>query len=99
MSLFYFYFLLFFFINFGVFSYNRSWIFINFLAINALYERNERRGIPAWLLAGAGSSIAGGLIDDCLVIPQRGVIRSLNVHIAAAVASYAFRAQYPIRDQ
>ena len=42
---------------------------------------NEREGIPMELLH---------LVDAAVEIPQRGVIRSLNVHVATAVALYDF---------
>ena len=38
--------------------------------------RHEKEGIPCDLLP---------LMDSCVEIPQHGVIRSLNVHVTAAI--------------
>ncbi|KAK6293826.1 hypothetical protein J4Q44_G00361520, partial [Coregonus suidteri] len=46
---------------------------------------NEREGIPANLLQ---------LLDVCVEIPQRGVIRSLNVHVSAALLVWEYTRQY-----
>lgn len=40
---------------------------------------NERLGLVASVLA---------RVDDCVEIEQRGVVRSLNVHVSAALACY-----------
>ncbi|XP_077438327.1 tRNA (guanosine(18)-2'-O)-methyltransferase TARBP1 isoform X2 [Vanacampus margaritifer] len=45
---------------------------------------NEREGIPANLLQ---------LLDVCVEIPQRGVIRSLNVHVSAALLIWEYTRQ------
>ena len=37
----------------------------------------EKEGIPIEFLAG---------VDQCLEIPQMGIIRSLNVHVSGAIA-------------
>ena len=39
----------------------------------------ESTGVPAPLLAE---------VDACVEIPQRGLLRSLNVHVSAAIAAY-----------
>ncbi|KAL0983871.1 hypothetical protein UPYG_G00134130 [Umbra pygmaea] len=46
---------------------------------------NEREGIPANLLQ---------LLDVCVEIPQQGVIRSLNVHVSAALLVWEYTRQY-----
>ncbi|KAM9559168.1 putative methyltransferase TARBP1 [Salvelinus alpinus] len=46
---------------------------------------NEREGIPANLLQ---------LLDVCVEIPQQGVIRSLNVHVSAALLVWEYTCQY-----
>ncbi|XP_045556996.1 probable methyltransferase TARBP1 isoform X2 [Salmo salar] len=46
---------------------------------------NERQGIPANLLQ---------LLDVCVEIPQQGVIRSLNVHVSAALLVWEYTRQY-----
>ncbi|XP_051935401.1 probable methyltransferase TARBP1 isoform X1 [Hippocampus zosterae] len=45
---------------------------------------NEREGIPANLLQ---------LLDVCVEIPQQGVIRSLNVHVSAALLIWEYTRQ------
>eukprot|EP00668_Euglena_longa_P030148 GGOE01037567.1.p1 GENE.GGOE01037567.1~~GGOE01037567.1.p1 ORF type:complete len:551 (+),score=178.13 GGOE01037567.1:128-1654(+) len=44
----------------------------------------EKEGIPVDILQ---------LLDDCVEIPQFGVIRSLNVHVSAAIVMYEFTQQ------
>jgi hypothetical protein len=44
----------------------------------------EKEGLPPELL---------DLMDACVEIPQRGVVRSLNVHVSAAIAIYEFTRQ------
>lgn len=46
---------------------------------------NEREGIPANLLQ---------LLDVCVEIPQQGVIRSLNVHVSAALLIWEYTQQH-----
>lgn len=46
--------------------------------------RNEREGIPANLLQ---------MLDVCVEIPQQGVIRSLNVHVSAALLIWEYTRQ------
>ncbi|XP_062286493.1 probable methyltransferase TARBP1 [Scomber scombrus] len=46
---------------------------------------NEREGIPANLLQ---------LLDVCVEIPQQGVIRSLNVHVSAALLIWEYTRQH-----
>ena len=45
---------------------------------------NEREGVPVDLLH---------LVDEAVEIPQRGVIRSLNVHVAAAIIMHHLASQ------
>lgn len=44
----------------------------------------EKEGLPTELLA---------IMDACVEIPQLGVVRSLNVHVSAALAMYEFTRQ------
>ncbi|XP_046884752.1 probable methyltransferase TARBP1 isoform X2 [Hypomesus transpacificus] len=46
---------------------------------------NEREGIPAPLLQ---------LLDVCVEIPQQGVVRSLNVHVSAALLVWEYTRQH-----
>lgn len=46
---------------------------------------NEREGIPANLLQ---------MLDVCVEIPQQGVIRSLNVHVSAALLIWEYTRQH-----
>ncbi|KAG5266487.1 hypothetical protein AALO_G00232640 [Alosa alosa] len=46
---------------------------------------NEREGIPANLLQ---------LLDVCVEIPQRGITRSLNVHVSAALLVWEYTRQH-----
>ncbi|XP_017268494.1 probable methyltransferase TARBP1 [Kryptolebias marmoratus] len=46
---------------------------------------NEREGIPANLLQ---------MLDVCVEIPQQGVIRSLNVHVSAALLVWEYTRQH-----
>ncbi|XP_072292360.1 probable methyltransferase TARBP1 isoform X2 [Eucyclogobius newberryi] len=48
---------------------------------------NEREGIPANLLQ---------MLDVCVEIPQQGVIRSLNVHVSAALLIWEYTRQHLI---
>ncbi|XP_076022350.1 tRNA (guanosine(18)-2'-O)-methyltransferase TARBP1 [Genypterus blacodes] len=50
---------------------------------------NEREGIPANLLQ---------LLDVCVEIPQQGVIRSLNVHVSAALLIWEYTRQHLTAD-
>ena len=47
----------------------------------ALVLGREREGIDADVLS---------VLDACVVIPQKGMIRSLNVHVSASVAMAAY---------
>ncbi|XP_061692708.1 probable methyltransferase TARBP1 isoform X2 [Syngnathoides biaculeatus] len=55
-----------------------------FLEKTLLLLGNEREGIPANLLQ---------LLDVCVEIPQQGVIRSLNVHVSAALLIWEYTRQ------
>ena len=46
----------------------------------------EREGIPPHLLR---------LLDQALVIPQLGLIRSLNAHVSASIALYEYTRCHP----
>lgn len=50
-----------------------------------LFIRNEREGIPANLLQ---------MLDVCVEIPQQGIIRSLNVHVSAALLIWEYTRQH-----
>lgn len=50
--------------------------------------RNEREGISVELIH---------LLDDCVEIPQFGVIRSLNVHVSGALVMWEYTKQHLIR--
>jgi tRNA guanosine-2'-O-methyltransferase len=50
----------------------------------ALVLGGELLGIPPRLL---------GLLDVCIEIPQLGVLRSLNVHVAGAISMYEYLCQ------
>jgi tRNA G18 (ribose-2'-O)-methylase SpoU/8-oxo-dGTP pyrophosphatase MutT (NUDIX family) len=51
---------------------------------------NEIQGLPLEIFA-------SGIIDSCVEIPQSGIIRSLNVHVSAAMAVWEYvRQQLPI---
>ncbi|KAF0302385.1 putative methyltransferase TARBP1 [Amphibalanus amphitrite] len=52
----------------------------------ALVLGNEREGIPVELIH---------LLDVCVEIPQCGVVRSLNVHVAGALLLWEYRRQHP----
>lgn len=45
----------------------------------------EKHGIPANIL---------DLLDHCLEIPQKGMTRSLNVHVSAAISLYSYSCQF-----
>ena len=53
----------------------------NFPQKSVLLLGKEKEGIPAELLH---------LLDQCLVIPQLGVIRSLNAHVSASIALFEY---------
>ena len=48
------------------------------------HKRNEKEGIPVDII---------NLLDICVEIPQLGVIRSLNVHVSAAIAIWEYSKQ------
>ena len=50
----------------------------------------EREGVPVDVL---------NEVDECVVIPQQGVIRSLNVHVAASVAIFEYNRQRAMRKR
>jgi tRNA G18 (ribose-2'-O)-methylase SpoU len=47
---------------------------------------NEKSGVPVQYLP---------LMDVCVEIPQRGVIRSLNVHVSGAIAMWQYNSSLP----
>ena len=51
---------------------------------------DERKGIPAEILE---------LIDECIEIPQFGVVRSLNVHVSGALCIWQYTMQYSIKPE
>ncbi|RZF35637.1 hypothetical protein LSTR_LSTR016367 [Laodelphax striatellus] len=46
---------------------------------------NEKEGIPANMLP---------LLDACIVVPQYGLVRSLNVHVTGALFIWEYAKQY-----
>lgn len=50
---------------------------------------NEREGIPVEVIH---------LLDDCVEIPQFGVIRSLNVHVSGAVMIWEYTKQHTMTN-
>lgn len=53
--------------------------------LHLLVCRNEREGIPAEFLP---------LLDECVEIPQLGIIRSLNVHVSGALLVWEYTQQW-----
>jgi tRNA G18 (ribose-2'-O)-methylase SpoU len=51
---------------------------------------SELLGIPPRLL---------GLLDVCIEIPQLGMLRSLNVHVAGAISIYEYLCQMSDADR
>ena len=51
--------------------------------------RNEREGIPVELIHH---------VDDCVEIPQLGVVRSLNVHVSGAIVIWEYMKQHQQTD-
>ena len=49
---------------------------------------NEREGVPAEILH---------LVDDCVEIPQFGMVRSLNVHVSGSIVLWEARKQQQLR--
>lgn len=45
----------------------------------------EKQGLPVEYL---------NIVDDCVEVPQRGVIRSLNVHVCASIVLWEYTRQY-----
>jgi len=55
------------------------------LIIFYLFQKsNEKEGIPIEVIQ---------MLDICVEIPQLGVIRSLNVHVSAAIAVWEYTKQ------
>lgn len=50
-----------------------------------IIHRHEKEGIPANLI---------NLLDLAIEIPQRGVIRSLNVHVTSALFAWEYCKQH-----
>lgn len=50
-----------------------------------LLFRNEKEGIPPTLLP---------IVDICVEIPQLGLVRSLNVHVAGAIFIWEYVKQF-----
>ncbi|CAI8004823.1 Probable methyltransferase TARBP1 [Geodia barretti] len=57
----------------------------SFQPLTLLLLGNEREGIPVQLLQ---------LLDECVEIPQLGVIRSLNVHVSGALLVWEYCKQH-----
>lgn len=58
-----------------------------FKKIKKILFRDEKLGIPANLI---------GLLDVCVEIPQLGVTRSLNVHVAGATFIWEYTKQHSL---
>lgn len=52
----------------------------DYWSLSLLYS-NEREGIPVELIH---------LLDNCIEIPQWGIVRSLNVHVSGALAVWEY---------
>ncbi len=52
--------------------------------------RNEREGIPIDLIH---------MLDDCVEIPQLGVVRSLNVHVSGALFVWEYAKQHSLQTE
>lgn len=63
----------------------RCYILHSFPLFIFLPFSNEREGIPANLLQ---------MLDVCVEIPQQGIIRSLNVHVSAALLIWEYTRQH-----
>lgn len=50
---------------------------------------NEREGLPVELLQ---------MMDYCVEIPQSGIIKSLNVHIAGAICAFEYFKQHNLKN-
>lgn len=50
-----------------------------------LFYRNEKNGIPADII---------NILDCAVEIPQLGVVRSLNVHVTAAIFMWEYSKQH-----
>jgi tRNA G18 (ribose-2'-O)-methylase SpoU len=50
----------------------------------------EKEGIPVQFLH---------VVDACVEIPQKGIIRSLNVHVSGAIAIWEYTKQMAARQQ
>lgn len=53
-----------------------------------MFYRNEKDGIPANFIP---------LFNTCVEIPQVGVIRSLNVHVTAAICIWQYASQHTLK--
>lgn len=51
-------------------------------------NRSEKEGIPVDVIQ---------LLDECVEIPQLGVIRSLNVHVTGSLFLYEYAKQWLIK--
>ena len=61
---------------------------VEFPAKSLLLLGKEQQGLPADLIT---------LLDACVEIPQLGVIRSLNVHVTAALVTWEYSKQHAFR--
>eukprot|EP00117_Sycon_ciliatum_P026512 scpid11117/ scgid1471/ Probable methyltransferase TARBP1; TAR RNA-binding protein 1; TAR RNA-binding protein of 185 kDa len=65
-------------------AHSRSLEHYQFKQKTLLLLGNEREGIPVELIQ---------LMDECVEIPQLGVIRSLNVHVSGAILVWEYTKQ------
>lgn len=63
--------------------YIKFLILLLFFQFNSI-DSNEKEGIPIDVIQ---------VLDVCLEIPQLGVIRSLNVHVSAAIGVWEYTKQ------
>lgn len=68
-------------------SQSHSLLYYQFPSKCCLILGNENDGIPAEILH---------LVDDCVEIPQFGVIRSLNVHVSGSIVLWEARRQHSL---
>jgi len=71
----------------AAFSKTTKWSDVGNNEIVACYCSNEKTGIPVEILQ---------VLDVCVEIPQRGVIRSLNVHVSGALFIWEYFKQWSL---
>lgn len=71
-------------------SQSHSLLHYEFPSKCCLVLGNENHGVPAEILH---------LVDDCIEIPQFGIIRSLNVHVSGSVVLWEARRQFELSKE